>query len=95
MTRGASSVGSIFSVTIGTSRTWCRSTIARRAEPDLRGELELLDIESGGVRKVTVTERSLRQYRQVSESFLGQVSAMAVPMAWVARKPRPRFRSTS
>lgn len=45
----------------------------KEAEPNLRGELELLDIESGGVRKVTVTERSLRQYREVFESFLGQV----------------------
>lgn len=39
------------------------------AEPNLLGELELLDVETGGVRKVTVTERNLRQYREVFGRF--------------------------
>lgn len=45
----------------------------KEAEPNLRGELELLDIESGGIRKVTVTERSLRQYREIFDTFLEKV----------------------
>jgi uncharacterized protein (DUF58 family) len=45
----------------------------REAEPNLLGELELLDVESGGIRKVTVTERSLRQYREIFGRFLGAV----------------------
>ncbi len=43
------------------------------AEPDLKGDLELFDIESGTVEKVTVTERKLRQYRQLFTRFLETV----------------------
>jgi hypothetical protein len=39
------------------------------AEPALKGDLELLDVETGSLRKVTITERNLRQYRQVFEKF--------------------------
>jgi uncharacterized protein (DUF58 family) len=39
------------------------------AEPNLLGDLELFDVETGGVRKVTVTERNLRQYHQIFERF--------------------------
>jgi len=45
------------------------------AEPKLKGELELLDVEGGGIRKVTVTERSLRQYRDIFGRFLDSVRA--------------------
>src|SRR6185312_6356438 len=45
----------------------------REAEPDLLGELELLDVEGGGTRKVTVTERSLRQYREIFGRYLESV----------------------
>src|SRR3954453_71571 len=41
----------------------------REAEPDLLGDLELFDVETGTVRKVTVTEKNLRQYRKVFERF--------------------------
>jgi uncharacterized protein (DUF58 family) len=41
----------------------------REAEPDFKGDVELFDVETGAVRKVTITERSLRQYRQVFERF--------------------------
>jgi uncharacterized protein (DUF58 family) len=41
----------------------------KEAEPDLLGDLELYDVESGSVQKVTVTERNLRQYRQVFGKF--------------------------
>jgi uncharacterized protein (DUF58 family) len=41
----------------------------REAEPDLLGDLELFDVETEAVRKVTVTEKNLRQYRQVFERF--------------------------
>ncbi|WP_422924863.1 DUF58 domain-containing protein [Singulisphaera sp. PoT] len=43
------------------------------ADPKLKGELELLDVEGGGVRKVTVTERSLRLYREIFGKFLTSV----------------------
>jgi hypothetical protein len=37
------------------------------------GDVELLDVESHDVEKVTVTERNLRQYRQVFGAFLESV----------------------
>jgi len=41
----------------------------REAEPNLLGDLELFDVETENVRKVTVTERNLRQYRQIFDRF--------------------------
>ena len=42
--------------------------------PVLRhGDLELFDVETGSVRKVTITERNLRQYRQIFDRFQGSV----------------------
>jgi uncharacterized protein (DUF58 family) len=40
------------------------------ADPGLLGDLELVDIESGANRRVTVTERALRQHRRLFEEFL-------------------------
>jgi uncharacterized protein (DUF58 family) len=45
----------------------------QEAEPPLKGDLELFDIETGAVRKVTVTERVLRQYRGLFANFLTSV----------------------
>lgn len=39
------------------------------AEPDVLGDIELYDVESASSRKVTVTERNLRQYREIFERF--------------------------
>src|SRR5262249_10980881 len=39
------------------------------AEPNLLGDVELYDIETGSLRKVTVTERNLRQYRELFQGF--------------------------
>ena len=39
------------------------------AEPNLLGELELVDIESDHGQKVTITEKSLKRYRQLFEEF--------------------------
>jgi uncharacterized protein (DUF58 family) len=47
------------------------------AEPALRGEIELLDVEMGRIRKVTVTERGLRQYREIFGQFLSSVRGYA------------------
>jgi uncharacterized protein (DUF58 family) len=41
----------------------------REAEPDLLADLELYDVETGSVRKVTITEKNLRQYRQIFDRF--------------------------
>jgi uncharacterized protein (DUF58 family) len=42
----------------------------QEAEPrNMLGDLELYDVETGQGRKVTVTERSLRQYRKLFEAF--------------------------
>jgi uncharacterized protein (DUF58 family) len=41
----------------------------REAEPDLLGDLELFDVETGSIQKVTVTERNLRQYREIFHQF--------------------------
>lgn len=42
---------------------------SKEAEPDLKGDLELYDVETGATRKVTVTERNLRQYRDLFHGF--------------------------
>ncbi len=39
------------------------------SEPDLLGELELLDIESGAGQKVTVTETALKRYQHLFDDF--------------------------
>ena len=62
-TRPGSSAGSTSSATTATSRTSSRSSTAARPTPNLLGDLELFDVETGSVQKVTVTERNLRQYR--------------------------------
>ena len=43
------------------------------AEPDLKGDVELLDIETGTIQKVTITERNLRQYRKIFADYLESV----------------------
>ncbi len=37
--------------------------------PDLLGDVEMWDVESGNARKVTVTERNLKQYKQLFDEF--------------------------
>jgi uncharacterized protein (DUF58 family) len=39
------------------------------ARPELLGEIELVDVETGSMRKVTITERALREYRRVFTGF--------------------------
>jgi uncharacterized protein (DUF58 family) len=46
----------------------------RDALPELKGDLELFDVETDTVRKVTVTERNLRQYRRIFADFLESVT---------------------
>src|SRR3954451_8187758 len=41
--------------------------------PDLLGDVEMWDVESGAARKVTVTEKNLRQYRRLFDEFQGKV----------------------
>jgi uncharacterized protein (DUF58 family) len=41
----------------------------REAEPEIKGDVELFDVETAAVRKVTITEKNLRQYRQVFARF--------------------------
>jgi uncharacterized protein (DUF58 family) len=43
--------------------------------PDMLGDVEMWDVESGMARKVTVTERNLRQYRQLFDEFQERVQA--------------------
>ncbi len=45
------------------------------ARPNLLGEIELFDIENESTRKVTVTERALREYRKVFDEFQDGVAA--------------------
>jgi uncharacterized protein (DUF58 family) len=46
----------------------------REAEPDLKGDVELLDVETGTIQKVTITERNLRQYRKIFGDYLESVA---------------------
>jgi uncharacterized protein (DUF58 family) len=41
--------------------------------PDMLGDVEMWDVESGLARKVTVTEKNLRQYRQLFDEFQEKV----------------------
>jgi uncharacterized protein (DUF58 family) len=41
----------------------------REAHPDLRGDVELFDVETHAAQKVTVTERNLRRYREIFDAF--------------------------
>ena len=43
------------------------------AKPDVLGDVELHDVESDQVRKVTVTERKLKQYEKQFQSFLDEI----------------------
>ncbi len=45
------------------------------ARPNLLGEIELVDVETDSVRKVTITERALRDYRRVFHDFQTGVAA--------------------
>jgi hypothetical protein len=44
------------------------------ARPAVLGDVELLDIENGGTRKVTVTERALRTYRKLFDDYQAAVA---------------------
>ena len=46
---------------------------AKEADPPLRGELELLDMETNQVNKVTITERGLKQYKKLYAEFMERV----------------------
>jgi uncharacterized protein (DUF58 family) len=46
----------------------------REAEPTVLGDMELYDLETGAGRKVTVTERSVRRYRQIFQEYLDAVA---------------------
>ncbi len=47
-------------------------TDASEAEPDVLGDLDLVDAETAAVRTVTVTERHLRQYRRVYADYMSR-----------------------
>lgn len=45
----------------------------QEADPKLLGDVQLVDCETGTEKKVTVTERKLRQYKQLFESFVRDI----------------------
>ncbi|WP_373650399.1 MULTISPECIES: DUF58 domain-containing protein [unclassified Schlesneria] len=45
------------------------------ARPNLLGEIELVDIETETLRKVTITERALRDYRRAFDDFQASIAA--------------------
>lgn len=46
---------------------------AEEAAPTILGDIQLVDCETGGERKVTVTEKKLKQYQQLFASFVESV----------------------
>ncbi|MBY0398289.1 MAG: DUF58 domain-containing protein, partial [Thermoleophilia bacterium] len=44
------------------------------ADPKLLGDLEMQDVEDGSLRKVTVTEKSLREYRRLFDAFQAELT---------------------
>jgi uncharacterized protein (DUF58 family) len=51
------------------------------AEPKFLGDLELVDVETGSIRKVTVTERSLKEYRKIYQDFQESIRGYCVSRA--------------
>jgi uncharacterized protein (DUF58 family) len=45
----------------------------REGDPHIKGDVELVDVETGAVQKVTITERNLRQYQRIFTRFLESV----------------------
>ncbi len=45
------------------------------AEPKMLGDVELQDVETGDVRKITVTENQLKNYREVFQTFLTSIKS--------------------
>jgi len=45
------------------------------AHPNLLGDVELFDVESNRSTKVTITERKLKQYEKLFQSFVRDVEA--------------------
>lgn len=43
------------------------------ADPKLLGDMELVDVETESVRRVTITEKNLRQYRAIFENFQNSI----------------------
>ncbi len=50
---------------------------ASEAEPALRGEMDLVDVETGLQRTVTISSRNLREYRRLFGEFLESVRSYA------------------
>lgn len=48
---------------------------AREARPELKGDVAIVDVETGEEREVTVTERALEAFRREHEAFCAQLSA--------------------
>jgi len=47
------------------------------AEPGLLGDVELFDVESEEIRKLTITEKNLTRYREVFQDFLASIRTYA------------------
>lgn len=45
------------------------------AEPTVLGDVELLDIETEALKKITITEKNLKQYRQIFSKFLESIDS--------------------
>lgn len=45
----------------------------REANPDWLGDVQLVECETGAERKVTITERKLKQYRQLFDAFVADI----------------------
>jgi len=51
---------------------------AREADPALLGDLQLHDVETGGVDEVTISENMLRRYKQKFAAFLNEIKRYSV-----------------
>ncbi len=43
------------------------------ANPKMLGDIELQEVETGDLRKLTITERKLKQYAELFQAFLGEI----------------------
>ena len=67
----------------------------KEADPNLLGDLELFDVETESIQKVTVTERNLRQYRAIFDRFQESIQTYCNAYGLGCTRTSTESRSTS
>jgi len=65
----------------------------KEADPEFLGDAEFVDVETGTARKVTITERNLKTYKNCLPIIRPLYETTAVPILVAARSLRRPFHS--